>query len=57
MKKRKMKKTKKINLEKVVYIIIILAIIILGTYAIVKRVQEIKVMNMGLFKFLFPTMR
>lgn len=57
MKKRKMKKTKKINLEKVVYVIMILAIITLGTYAIIKRVQEIKTMNMNLFEFLFPTMR
>lgn len=57
MKKRKMKKTKKISLEKVVYIIMILSIIILGTYAIIKRVQEIKTMNMSLFGFLFSTMR
>lgn len=57
MKKRKMKKTKKISLEKIVYIIMILVIIILGTYAIIHRVQEIKAMNMGSFKFLFPTMR
>ena len=57
MKKRKMKKAKKINFEKVVYIIMILAIIILGTYAIIKRVQEIRAMNMNLFEFLFPTMR
>lgn len=57
MKKRKMKKTKKINLEKVVYVIIILSIIILGTYATMKRVQEIRAMNMSLFEFLFPTMR
>lgn len=57
MKKRKMKKSKKINLEKVVYIIMILAIIILGIYAITKRVQEIRVMDINLFKFLFPTMR
>lgn len=57
MKKRKMKKAKKISLEKIVYIIMILSIIILGTYATIKRVQEIKIMNLGLFEFLFPTMR
>lgn len=57
MKKRKMKKAKKIKLEKVVYVIMILAIIILGAYAITHRIQEIRAMNMGSFKFLFPTMR
>lgn len=57
MKKRKMKKAKKINLEKVVYVIMTLVIVILGTYAITKRVQEIKAMNLSSFEFLFPTMR
>lgn len=57
MKKRKTKKAKKINLEKVVYIIMILSIVMLGTYAIIKRVQEIKAMDINLFQFLFPTMR
>ena len=52
-----MKKAKKISLEKVVYAIMILSIIILGTYAIIHRVQEIREMNLSLFEFLFPTMR
>lgn len=57
MKKRKMEKAKKKSLEKVVYIVMILAIIILGAYAITHRIQEIRAMNLSSFEFLFPTMR
>jgi cell division protein FtsL len=57
MKKRKMKKAKKINLEKILYIVMILAIAILTIYALVNRFQEIRTMNISLFEFLFPTMR
>ena len=55
--KKGMKKRKKINLEKVAKIIIILAMTAFGIYAVIHRIQEVREMNISLFEFLFTTMR
>lgn len=57
MKKRKMKKTRKINFGKLINVGIILAIAIFAIYAIIHRINEISSMNYNAFTFLFPTMR
>lgn len=57
MKKRKMKKTKKIDFRKIVKAGKILLIATFTIYAIVSRIAEINEMDCNLFSFLLTTMR
>ena len=57
MKKRKMKKTKKIDFGKIIKAATILLIATFAIYAIVSRIAEINEMNCNLFSFLLTTMR
>ena len=57
MKKRKMKKTKKIDFGKIVKAGTVLLIATFAIYAIVNRIIEINEMDCNLFSFLLTTMR
>ena len=57
MKKRKMKKTKKIDFRKIVKTGTVLLIATFAIYAIVSRIVEISEMDYNLFSFLLTTMR
>ncbi len=57
MKKRKIKKTKKIDIKKVLYILLFIAMLVLTIYAVKTRVAEISSSGYNTFEFLFPTMR